>query len=200
MLQIGKTGKIVIISSPSGGGKTTICNRLRELNPEYRFSISYTTRSRRADEVNGREYVFVSDEEFEKLEREGFFAETARVHLYRYGTPHGPLQEALHTGQVIMLDVDVQGAESIRKAYPREALTMFILPPSADELKSRLTRRGTETENQLQVRLNNAIAEMNEKDRFDYIIVNKDINVAVSAADHMIKSWTVGVTSFGRNK
>ena len=215
-------GKVVIISSPSGGGKTTICRQLLAHNPDWEFSVSYTTRPMRQDEVNGREYFFVETPEFLGLGKAGFFAEAAKVHLHYYGTPRRPLEKAIADGRVILLDVDVQGAASIRKKYP-QALSIFILPPSKAELKRRLKfmmiykdlgkykpskaelkrrlkHRGTETKAQLAVRLANAIKEVKEFTRFDYVIINEDINEAVAAADHMIKSWTVGVTYFGRNK
>jgi len=192
-------GKVVIISSPSGGGKTTICQELLKRNRSWEFSVSYTTRPKRRGETDGKEYRFVGREEFLKLRRGKFFAETARVHLHYYGTPRGPLEKAIRAGGVILLDVDVKGAASLKRHYP-QALSLFILPPSKAELKRRLKRRGTETREQLKLRLQNAIAEMDKFNRFDYIIINKDINEAVTAADHMIKSWTVGVTYFGRNK
>lgn len=192
-------GKIVIISSPSGGGKTTICRSLLDQNPNWEFSVSYTTRQRRKSETDGVEYFFVDRDKFLKLKREDFFAETARVHLYYYGTPKKQIDRAIKQGRVIILDVDVKGAASIKKNYP-EALSLFILPPSDKELKKRLKRRGTETETQLKIRLKNAIDEQKKFNRFDYVIVNKNINEAVAAADLMIKSWTVGVTFFGRNK
>ena len=109
------------------------------------------------------------------------------------------MDKAVREGKVILLDVDVKGAASIKKHYP-EALSLFILPPSTAELRRRLKRRGTETKEQVRLRLDNAIAETKKFNRFDYIIVNNDINEAVNAADHMIKSWTVGTTYFGRNK
>ncbi len=192
-------GKVIIISSPSGGGKTTICHKLLRKNKQWKFSVSCTTRQKRKGEKNGREYIFVDRPEFIGLRRQGFFAESARVHLHYYGTPCGPLDKVVNKGGVILLDVDVKGAASIKKKYP-QSLSIFILPPSKAELKRRLKRRGTETKAQLDVRLNNAIAEMEQHNRFDYIIINKDINEAAAAADHMIKSWTVGVTHFGRNK
>ena len=192
-------GKIVVISSPSGGGKTTICNKLRKTNPSWIFSVSYTTRDIRKGEVNGREYRFVDRREFVHLRRSRYFAESARVHLHYYGTPRKPLEEAARSGRVILLDVDVKGAFSIKKKYP-EALLIFIRPPSELTLRQRLKRRGTETQAQVALRLKNAIAEMKKYNRFDYVIVNDDLNKAVAAADHMIKSWTVGVTYFGRNK
>jgi len=133
------------------------------------------------------------------MERQGHFAESAKVHLYHYGTPKKPLEKAVNSGKTVLLDVDVQGADSIKECYP-EALSIFILPPSPEELSRRLKARGTETPEQVKVRLENAIEESKKYNHFDYIIVNKDINEAVNAADHIIKSWTVDVTYFGRNK
>ncbi len=153
----------------------------------------------REGEKDGREYWFISRQEFIRRRRQGYFAESARVHQHYYGTPKKPLEKAITDGDVILLDVDVKGAASIKKKYP-QALSLFILPPSEAELRRRLKRRGTETREQVRIRLQNAIAEMKKFNRFDYVIINKDINEAVSAADHMIKSWTVGVTYFGRNK
>ena len=195
----GNTGKIVIISSPSGGGTTTICRQLRQANSAWAFSVSCTTRARRPNESNRVEYEFIDQQEFMRRRRDGFFAESARVHLHYYGTPRRPLEETVRKGGVILLDVDVKGAARLKRRYP-EALSLFILPPSKAELKRRLKRRGTETKAQLALRLQNAISEMEQNNRFDYVIINRDINEAVSAADHMIKSWTVGVTYFGRNK
>jgi len=192
-------GKIIIISSPSGGGKTTICHKLLNSNKKWKFSVSYTTREKRQGEVDGREYFFVDRAEFVRRRRQGFFAESARVHTHYYGTPREPLDKVVYRGGVILLDVDVKGAARIKREYS-QALSIFILPPSRAELKRRLKRRGTETAAQLKVRLKNAIAEMDRHNRFDYIIINENINEAVAAADHIIKSWTVGVTFFGRNK
>ncbi len=174
-----KPGKIVIISSPSGGGKTSICRILLGQDREFpwRFSISYTTRDKRPGEQDGREYSFVDEGEFERLAAEGAFAEECRVHLYRYGTPKAPLEEVLSEGGVMLLDVDVQGAEKIKAAYP-QAVSIFVLPPSVGELRQRLTARGTESEEQLQVRRDNATKEMGLWGKFDYVVVNQDLDVA----------------------
>ncbi len=176
-----KPGKIVIISSPSGGGKTSICKAL--LSPErkkkgWRFSVSYTTRQKRNGEKNGREYSFVTESEFDKKVRENFFAEHFQVHLYKYGTPRKTLDEIVKKGGVIILDVDVQGAEAIRKEYP-DAISIFVLPPSVRELRKRLRRRGTETDEQLRVRFENAKKEMREYEKFPYTVINKDLQRAV---------------------
>jgi len=178
---IEKPGKIVIISSPSGGGKTSICRRL--LTPTrqkrgWQFSVSYTTREKRPKERNDREYCFVEDAEFDRLARSGAFAEHFKVHLYRYGTPRAPIDRVLKKGGVLVLDVDVQGARKLKQKYP-DAVTIFILPPSTAALQRRLRKRGTETAGQLAVRFENAKKEMRDYRRFEYTVVNKELNVAV---------------------
>jgi guanylate kinase len=178
-----KSGKIVIISSPSGGGKTSICRKL--LSPSRRkkgwtFSISYTTRKPRKGEQDGREYYFVNEVEFERLEREDFFAESCQVHRYKYGTPRGPIEKVLRRGGVMILDVDVQGARKLHREYP-QAVSIFVLPPSITALRRRLRKRGTETPEQLRVRYETAMREMKTFGRygFDYVVVNKELNAAV---------------------
>ena len=180
-MKFEKPGKIVIISSPSGGGKTSICKAL--LSPQrkkkgWRFSVSYTTRQKRNGEKSGREYFFVSEAEFDKNVREDFFAEYFKVHLYKYGTPRKPLDGVVKKGGVIILDVDVQGAAAIRREYP-DSISIFVLPPSVRELRRRLRRRGTETDEQLRVRFENAKKEMKEYKKFPYTVINKDLQRAV---------------------
>lgn len=174
-------GKIVIISSPSGGGKTSICRRL--LTPARRakgwvFSISYTTRQKRPGETNGREYFFVTDDEFGRLVLDNFFAEHFRVHQYNYGTPRQPLEHVRKRGGVMVLDVDIQGAFRLQQEYP-DAIMIFILPPSVAALRQRLKQRGTETREQLKIRFERAKQEMQAFDQFDYVVVNKELECAV---------------------
>ena len=176
-----KPGSIVIISSPSGGGKTSICRRLlskarRQLG--WTFSVSYTTRRMRVGERNGREYFFVDEDKFEQLARRGFFAEHFHVHAHRYGTPRKPLENVARSEQVMILDVDVQGAFKLRREFP-DAITIFILPPSVAELKRRLRYRGTETAEQLAIRFENARREMKLYGKFDYVVVNRELDLAV---------------------
>jgi guanylate kinase len=176
-----KPGKIVIISSPSGGGKTSICKTLlssARIKGGWKFSVSCTTRQKRNGERNGREYFFVTETEFDKRVRENYFAEHFKVHLYKYGTPRKTLDSVVKRGGVIILDVDVQGAAAIRKGYP-DAISIFVLPPSVRELRKRLRRRGTETIEQLRVRFENAKREMKEYKKFPYTVVNKDLQRAV---------------------
>ena len=182
-MALTKPGKILIISSPSGGGKTSICRKL--LSPArkrqgWKFSISYTTRSPRRGERDGYHYSFVSSEEFRRKVRADFFAEHFQVHLYQYGTPRQPIDAIRRQGGVMLLDVDVQGAKRLKKEFP-DAISIFVLPPSQTELRKRLRRRGTETKEQLKVRLGNALREMQtfRKHKFDYVVVNKELNTAV---------------------
>ncbi len=188
--RLEKPGRIVIISSPSGGGKTSICRRL--LSPArkrlgWQFSVSYTTRQKRAGERQGREYYFVTDSEFRKKAKTGFFAEQFKVHLCNYGTPRKPLEKVLKQGGVMLLDVDVQGAQRLRRVY-REAITIFIMPPSIRVLKARLKQRGTETKEQLKVRYHNALKEMKLFNKFEYVVVNQDLDRAVDQVLSIIKS------------
>lgn len=173
----------MIISSPSGGGKTSICRKLlsRKRRAEgWSFSISYTTRARRTGERDGREYHFVTPEKFDKLVKQRFFAEHCDVHQYKYGTPHGPLDKVRKSGGVMLLDVDVAGAGKLRKEFP-DAISIFVLPPSVTALKERLRARGTETSKQLTVRFRNAKREMRSfrKFGFDYVVVNRELDKAV---------------------
>jgi len=182
-----KTGNIVIISSPSGGGKTSICQKLLNDNKNWEFSVSYTTRLQRPGEIDGREYYFVDEKKFDALKSNNFFAEHFKVHLYNYGTPRGPLENVLNSGGVILLDVDVQGAKHLKKEFD-EALTIFILPPSVEELHKRLTARGTETEEQLKVRRENATTEMKLWHNFDYVVVNNELEEAVEQVYSIVKA------------
>ena len=173
-------GRIVIISSPSGGGKTSICRKV--LTPTRRrsgwtFSVSYTTRNKRPGEKNGREYHFVEQPEFVRLVRKGFFAEHFHVHQYNYGTPRQPLEQVQQKGGTIILDVDIQGAFKLRQEYP-DAIMIFVLPPSIAVLRKRLKRRGTETPDQRRIRFECARQEMLAFDQFDYVVVNQKLEVA----------------------
>ncbi|MEW5795604.1 MAG: guanylate kinase [Candidatus Zixiibacteriota bacterium] len=179
-----KPGKIIIISSPSGGGKTSICRRLlssarRRLG--WRFSVSYTTRAKRRGERHGREYFFIGEDEFRRRAQRGFFAEHFKVHLYHYGTPRKPIEDVRRDGGAMLFDVDVQGAAKLKREYP-DAISIFVLPPSQAELRRRLRRRGTETAEQLQLRLSHALQEMRtfRKYGFDYVVVNKELGRAVA--------------------
>jgi len=182
-------GKIIIISSPSGGGKSSICRRLLKKNKKdnWQFSVSYTTRPPRKNETDGVEYHFVTHARFQELKKKNEFAESCQVHRYYYGTSRKPLDKVLKKGGVMLLDVDVKGAGKLKEQFPLAA-TIFILPPSKLELKKRLKRRGTEDDKHLRIRRKRALSEMKLYKRFEYVVVNKDLKTAVDEVDMIIKS------------
>jgi guanylate kinase len=168
---------LLIVSSPSGAGKTTLCGRLRSEFPDLRFSVSHTTRRPRPTEIDGREYHFVDTATFEQMIRIGAFAEWARVHDHLYGTSLKEIEIARATAHGVLFDIDHQGARQIKASLP-EAIAVFILPPSLAELERRLRGRGTEDEPTTLRRLRNAKGEIEHYGFFDYVIVNDEINRA----------------------
>lgn len=171
------TGRLIIISSPSGGGKGSLIKEVRSMLPDLSYSVSHTTRPQRFGEENGREYFFVSEEEFERRIGGGDFLEYAEVHGNLYGTSLRESEKVFNTGRDLIVEVDVQGALQISDKLP-ESITIFILPPSFEVLKARLTARGTEGESELRTRLKNAFNEVLEYERFKYVIVNEDLSTA----------------------
>lgn len=168
---------MLIVSSPSGAGKTTLCARLRQQFPDLRFSVSHTTRKPRPNEIDGREYHFVDEATFERMIHAGHFAEWARVHDRYYGTALDEIERARTTSKGIIFDIDYQGARQIRATMP-EAIGVFILPPSHAELERRLRGRGTEDEETTLRRLGNAKREIAHYGLFDYVVVNDAIDAA----------------------
>jgi guanylate kinase len=182
-----RQGIIFILSAPSGAGKTTLYNGLRKIFPEIKLSVSCTTRARRRGEINGRDYRFISVRQFEGLKRGGEFAEWAKVHDYFYGTPKKPLDRAIEAGRDILLDIDVQGSRSIKKAYPK-AVTVFVLPPSMSELKRRLAARGTDDQKIIRRRLANARGEIGKIIQYDYYVVNRKVGEAVEVLAAIVEA------------
>jgi guanylate kinase len=176
---IKKKGKLFVIAAPSGAGKTSLVRALLERDRRLRFSISYTTRQRRPNEVNGRDYFFVDADTFEKMVVQGEFLEDATVFDNRYGTSKAQVQVILDGGDHVVLEIDWQGARQIRKALP-ECETIFILPPSRDELEKRLRARGTDSEEVIARRLRDSVADMTHWNEFDYVVVNDDFGRALS--------------------
>ena len=168
----------VVLSAPSGAGKTTIARALVEGREDFVFSVSATTRSARDHEVDGVDYHFLSDPDFRAMIEAGEFVEWAEVHGHLYGTLRRALQTALDDGRFLILDVDVQGAMQMRERVP-EAVLVFVLPPSADALAERLRERGTEGEDTVTRRLKNARGELEQAPQFDYIVVNETVDRAV---------------------
>lgn len=172
-----RKGMLLVISGPSGAGKGTLYGRVLAADPDMTFSVSYTTRAPRPGEVDGKDYRFVSEEEFvTMLERDGFL-EHAGVHGHFYGTPRQPVLDALEAGRSVMLDIDPQGALQVMEKMP-DCVSVFILPPSFSELRRRLEGRGTETPEEIERRLGNARGEVLLKDKYQYLVVNDDLEAA----------------------
>lgn len=174
---MSKKGTLIILSAPSGAGKSTLISLLKRDFPHLEFSISYTTRKPRPGEINGRDYFFVSEDDFLQLKEKNFFAEWAKVHNHYYGTPKEQILKNLKQGKDIIFDIDVQGAKQI-KANLNQGLFIFIFPPSLTELKKRLQKRGADDEETIKLRLKNASLEIKEANFFDYWIINDKLEKA----------------------
>ena len=172
-------GNLIIISSPSGGGKGTLIKEVLESVSNIGYSVSYTTRAMRDGEENGRDYFFVSRAEFSGLIEAAEFLEFAEVHGNLYGTSVNRVQQEISSGNDVILEIDVQGAENIRRKMP-EAVAIFILPPSFEVLRQRLIARATEQQADLSLRLRNSINEVRQYEYFDYIVVNDEVKRATS--------------------
>ena len=170
-------GNIFVISAASGTGKTTLVSRLVQQHPNVRVSVSHTTRPPRAGEVNGQHYHFVSEEEFVRLAGEGAFLEHAQVFGNYYGTSYESVQSMCEQGYDVLLEIDVQGAQQVRKALP-EALSIFILPPSLAVLEQRLRQRQTDSEEVIARRLSEAVDEIQQALTFDYVVSNRSLQQA----------------------
>ena len=170
-------GTLFVVSSPSGGGKGTIIQRVLDVVPNLSYSVSFTTRAPRNNELNGREYFFVSRQVFEEMVAAGEFLEWACVHGTLYGTAKRQVVDETAAGVDIVLEVDVQGAASVRE-LPLDSVSVFILPPSFDVLRERLIARGTDSPEELQVRLHNAPAELRQYSAFDYVVFNDEVERA----------------------
>lgn len=168
----------VVIAAPSGAGKTTLARALVERSADIEFSVSATTRPPRTREANQRDYLFVSDAEFDRMIAAGELLEWAKVHHYRYGTPRQGVAAALQRGKLVLLDIDVQGARQVRDAFA-DAVLVFILPPSIQELNRRLSGRGSEKADELRARLATARTELAAAEKFDYIVLNDNFENAV---------------------
>jgi guanylate kinase len=173
----GACGLLIVVSSPSGGGKGTLIDRVLKTVPGLSYSVSYTTRAPRGTEQNGREYFFVSTATFEEMVSRGEFLEWANVYGHLYGTSHSQVERERAAGHDIILEIDVQGAASIRAAID-DAVSIFILPPSFELLRQRLVTRGTDSAADLEKRLRGAPAEVKQHKDFQYVILNDDINRA----------------------
>jgi guanylate kinase len=175
----------VILSAPSGGGKTTIAKTLLARRPDLGYSVSCTTRAPRPGEVHGRDYYFLSRSEFIAERERGAFAESAEVHGNLYGTLRSEVERVLGGGQHVVMDIDPQGARQFIRAFP-QAVTIFVLPPSAKVLLERLRARKTENTAELASRLQSALQELQQVDEYEYVVVNDDLDRAVSSVGSIV--------------
>jgi len=175
----------IVLSAPSGAGKTTIAKRLLAERPDVGYSVSCTTRAPREGEVDGADYHFLAMDEFQRRRAAGEFAESAEVHGRAYGTLRSEVERVLKAGRHVMMDIDVQGAAQFSRAFPQSAL-VFIIPPSIDVLVERLQRRGSEDRESLLTRLRNAQTELHEIGRYHYVVENDDLDRAVARVSAII--------------
>jgi guanylate kinase len=182
-----RRGLLIVISAPSGGGKSTVIRRLRDKHPEFLYSVSATTRERRKGERQGIHYQYMEKSEFESAVEKKQFVEWARVHDDYYGTPTANIERAHKRKQVMLFDLDVQGAESLRKAEP-SVVSIFLLPPSWDVLKKRLEARGSESIARLRRRLKNARVELSRRYEYDYWVTNNRLANCVSDCEAIIRA------------
>ncbi|MCD4817664.1 MAG: guanylate kinase [Candidatus Cloacimonetes bacterium] len=186
MVKYKKKNFLIILIAPSGGGKSTIGKIIHSANEKIEYSISYTTRKARGTEVNGRDYFFVSEDEFKKRADEGDFIEYAYVHGNWYGTSKSFIQDRIINGNHILLDIDVQGAMKIIGSGIN-SITVFILPPNEKILKQRLVDRGTDSPEIISARLKNAKAEIKEIRNFQYLVINDNLNKAIAEVENIIR-------------
>lgn len=199
---MARRGLMLVLSSPSGAGKTTISRALLEREANLSLSISATTRQPRPGEVDGRDYFFVDDGEFQRMVEAGEFLEHAHVFDHRYGTPRGPVEKALQAGQDVLFDVDWQGAQQLRHAAREDLAGVFILPPSHAELERRLHTRAQDSDEVVRRRMAKAASEMSHWEAYDYIIINRQVEESVAqvqailAAERLRRERQLDLPSF----
>ncbi len=185
-IHISRRGLMLVLSSPSGAGKSTISRALLEKHPDLTMSVSATTRPMRPGEVDGKDYYFIDTARFEDMVAEGEFLEHARVFDNYYGTPRGPVEEALKAGKDVLFDVDWQGTQQLRQNARDDLASIFILPPSVEELERRLYARAQDPEDVVKRRMAKATSEMSHWAEYDYIIVNEEIPLSVAEAEAIL--------------
>ncbi|WP_286149750.1 guanylate kinase [Romboutsia ilealis] len=195
---LNRKGLLLVVSGPSGAGKGTICKALLNKNDQIKLSVSATTRKPRNGEVYGVNYFFIEKEEFTKMIENGEFLEHAQIYDNFYGTPKAAIIECLEKGQDVILEIEMQGARQIKEVYP-EGVFIFVLPPSLEELKSRIVGRGTETQEEIEKRFSCAFEEINQIVNYDYFIVNEDIEKSVNDVEAIISAEKNKVTRYKNN-
>ena len=184
------SGKLIVVSAPSGAGKTTIVKAILEKYPSMLFSVSAATRTRREMEVDGRDYFFLSGQEFEHRIRAGELAEWEEIYGNLYGTLKGEVDKALSNGKAMLFDIDVKGGLSIKRAYPNDSVLIFIKPPSVEILEARLRGRKTEDETTFKRRMDRVAMELGMAAQFDYQVVNDDLQTAIAGVDKLVLAHT----------
>ena len=183
----------ITISAPSGAGKTTLCKALRSVQPDIEWSTSHTTRLKRDIEINGVDYHFITVDKFEELILEGAFAEWENVHGYYYGTTKNNLETAIHNDKTLLLEMDVKGSMSVKKLYPQHTFSIFILPPSLDQLRKRLKSRGTDSDERIEIRLKRFQQEIEFQNKFDQVMINEDLELAKVELINIVNKLKQGV-------
>ena len=199
---VERRGLMIVLSSPSGAGKTTLSRMLIAETPALQMSVSATTRPKRPGEVNGKDYFFVDHPRFETMVANGELLEWATVFDNRYGTPRAPVEAALSSGQDVLFDIDWQGTQQLRDRSPKDVVSVFILPPSVSALEQRLHTRAQDSEEVIRGRMRKAGDEMSHFDAYDYIVVNDNIGIAFEAvksilrAEQLKRERQVGLSDF----
>lgn len=197
-----RRGLMLVLSSPSGAGKTSLSRRLLEQDPKTTLSISTTTRPKRPGEINGKDYHFVDERTFKKMVENGEFLEYATVFDHAYGTLQKPVEEALTAGKDVLFDIDWQGTQQLSQKKHDDLVRIFVLPPSMKELHDRLVHRAQDTEEEVQNRMSKAKGEMSHWAEYDYVLLNQDFDVCLDhiktilSAERMRRSRQVGLENF----
>ncbi|HEX2802477.1 MAG TPA: guanylate kinase [Sphingomicrobium sp.] len=200
-----RRGLLIVLSSPSGAGKTTLSRMLMETDPSITMSVSATTRPKRPGEVEGADYNFVDESEFDRLIAADEFVEWAPVFGYRYGTPKAPVKAALKDGRDILFDIDWQGTQQLHAAMGEDLVRIFLLPPSMSELEERLNNRGTDSDGVIADRMARAEAEISHWAEYDYVLVNEDASRCLAeirtivAAERLKRARQIGLVAFVRD-
>jgi guanylate kinase len=201
---IARRGLMLVLSSPSGAGKTTLSRKLLDADPGVELSVSVTTRKQRPGEIDGRDYHFIDAARFEAMIKRGELLEWAHVFGHRYGTPRAPVEAALVRGHDVLFDVDWQGTQQLREKAGRDLVSVFVLPPSMADLEQRLRRRAQDTDEVIHARMTTATDEMSHWGDYDYVVINTDLDRAftevqtILAAERLKRERQTGLSEFIR--
>ena len=202
---IARRGLMLVLSSPSGAGKTTLSRRLLDADPTVALSVSVTTRKQRPGEIDGRDYHFIDAARFDAMVKNGELLEWAQVFGHRYGTPRPPVETALEQGRDVLFDIDWQGTQQLREKADRDLVSIFVLPPSIPDLERRLRTRAQDSDEVIHARMAKAADEMSHWAEYDYVVINSDIDRAfaevrsILAAERLKRERQTGLSAFVRN-